>query len=105
MKTRKIPLRTCIGCNLIRPKMEMARVILTEKNELKLDKTGKVAGRGAYLCRENEEIERIQKGERLQTCKVNMNCAEAAKKKRAYERAFRQKIQGDLNIHGKEKEY
>lgn len=51
MKTKKIPMRMCLGCRQMKPKRELVRVIRTPEGEMKLDVTGKASGRGAYLCR------------------------------------------------------
>lgn len=49
-KTKKIPLRTCIACREMKPKGEMTRVVKSADGEIKLDPTGKMPGRGAYVC-------------------------------------------------------
>lgn len=50
MKTRKIPLRKCVGCNNSKPKSELIRVVKNKKNEINVDLVGKADGRGAYIC-------------------------------------------------------
>lgn len=47
---RKVPLRKCIGCNEMKSKKEMIRVVRTAENEIVPDPTGKKNGRGAYVC-------------------------------------------------------
>ena len=47
---RKVPLRKCIGCNEMKNKKEMIRVVKTSDNEIILDTTGRKNGRGAYVC-------------------------------------------------------
>lgn len=47
---RKVPLRKCIGCNEMKSKKEMVRVVRTAESEIVLDPTGKKNGRGAYVC-------------------------------------------------------
>lgn len=54
MTVRKIPMRKCTGCNEMKPKKEMIRVILTPEDNIELDKTGKKNGRGAYICNSSE---------------------------------------------------
>ncbi len=49
-KTKKIPMRMCIACREMKPKVEMTRVVKTADDEIYLDPTGKAAGRGAYVC-------------------------------------------------------
>ncbi|WP_455716905.1 RNase P modulator RnpM [Anaerosporobacter sp.] len=50
MKTKKIPLRQCVGCGEMKTKKEMLRVIKTPEDEIIIDATGKKNGRGAYIC-------------------------------------------------------
>lgn len=47
---RKVPMRQCTGCNEMKNKKDMIRIIKTSENETILDTTGKKNGRGAYLC-------------------------------------------------------
>ncbi len=53
-KTKKIPMRMCISCREMKPKQEMLRVVKNADGEIFADPTGKAAGRGAYVCG-NEE--------------------------------------------------
>ena len=48
---KHIPLRTCIACRENRGKRELVRVVRTPAAGVQVDLTGKLAGRGAYLCR------------------------------------------------------
>ncbi|HEU4918714.1 MAG TPA: YlxR family protein [Candidatus Limnocylindrales bacterium] len=41
-----------MACRTTRPKGELIRIVRTPGGELKIDETGRVAGRGAYLCRD-----------------------------------------------------
>lgn len=43
-------IRHCIGCGILRPKHEMLRVVRDVNGNIKLDKTGKLNGRGSYIC-------------------------------------------------------
>ena len=58
---KKIPLRKCIGCNEMKNKKEMIRVLKTTDNEIVLDTTGKKNGRGAYLCFSKECLKNAMK--------------------------------------------
>jgi predicted RNA-binding protein YlxR (DUF448 family) len=40
----------CIGCRTVRPKQELIRVVQVEGEGVKIDLSGRVQGRGAYLC-------------------------------------------------------
>lgn len=50
MKTRKVPVRTCVGCQTSSDKREFVRVVRTPEGHVELDPTGRANGRGAYLC-------------------------------------------------------
>ncbi|HZT06606.1 MAG TPA: YlxR family protein [Chloroflexota bacterium] len=54
MKQRHVPLRTCAGCREQRPKREMVRIVRTREGNVRIDATGKVSGRGAYVCLRQE---------------------------------------------------
>ena len=54
MKPRHIPVRTCAGCREEHSKREMVRVVRTENGAVNVDPTGKLNGRGAYLCPRTE---------------------------------------------------
>ncbi len=49
-KGRHIPQRSCVACGRKLPKRELARIVRTTEGAMMVDRTGKVAGRGAYLC-------------------------------------------------------
>ena len=64
--SKKIPLRQCIGCSEMKSKKEMMRVIKTAENEIVLDVTGKKNGRGAYLCKSSECLQKARKNKGLE---------------------------------------
>ena len=75
MKTKKLPMRTCIGCNEIKPKRELVRVVKTKEGEISLDLTGRKSGRGAYICRDIECLKKARKARRLEksfACKIEV---------------------------------
>ena len=51
---KKKPQRSCVSCRTVRDKNDLLRVVLTPEGNVVYDPTGKLAGRGAYLC-PNEE--------------------------------------------------
>ena len=51
-------MRQCIGCQEMKSKKEMIRVLKTTEDEIVLDTTGKKNGRGAYICRSGECLEK-----------------------------------------------
>ena len=68
-KEKKIPKRLCVACREMREKGELVRITKSKDGAISLDLTGKLPGRGAYICR-------------------SVDCLNRAKKIRALERAF-----------------
>lgn len=66
MKKRKIPMRTCVGCRTTRPKRELIRIVRDPQGELHVDSTGKLSGRGAYICPDIVCFDAAVKGKRLE---------------------------------------
>jgi predicted RNA-binding protein YlxR (DUF448 family) len=66
MKTRKIPTRICVGCQQAKTKKELIRIVLTPEGNVEVDKTGKKAGRGAYLCPNTDCLDKACKEHRLE---------------------------------------
>ena len=67
MKTKKTPERRCVGCGVSFPKAELIRVVRTPEGEVVLDATGRLNGRGAYLCRKSECFKAARRKSRLST--------------------------------------
>ena len=65
---KKIPMRTCIGCNEKKPKKELIRVVKPSEGEVFVDFTGKANGRGAYVCCDILCLEKAIKTKRLSRC-------------------------------------
>lgn len=74
---KKVPMRKCVGCQEMKSKKEMIRVIRTQEGEFLLDATGKKNGRGAYIC-------------------PDMECLKKAVKNKGLERSFKQSIPKDV---------
>ena len=77
MKTKKIPMRMCLGCGEMKPKRELIRVVKSKEGDITLDLTGKKSGRGAYICK-------------------SVECFEKARKARKFERSFSCMISEDI---------
>ena len=65
MKQKKIPMRTCVITKEKCPKGELIRVVRTPEGEVIVDLTGKANGRGAYLKKDLETINKAQKSKQL----------------------------------------
>ena len=83
---KKTPMRTCIACRECKPKKELLRIV---KNDFgfALDKTGKLNGRGAYICKSKECFDLLMKNKLLnKTFKISVPEEEYQKIKESYER-------------------
>lgn len=65
-RVRKIPQRMCVGCQEMKPKKELIRVVRTPEGSIEIDYAGKCSGRGAYICLSRECLEKAFKGKRLE---------------------------------------
>ena len=74
---KKVPMRKCVGCQEMKSKKELIRVVRTEEGQFLLDATGKKNGRGAYIC-------------------PDMECLSKAIKSKGLERSFKQSIPKDV---------
>ena len=63
---KKVPMRKCVGCQEMKSKKEMIRVIKTAEDQILLDATGRKNGRGAYLCPSMECFKKAVKGRGLE---------------------------------------
>ncbi len=66
MATRKIPLRKCTGCNEMKEKRELVRIVKNKDGEVSLDLTGKKPGRGAYICKDAQCLKMARKAKRIE---------------------------------------
>jgi predicted RNA-binding protein YlxR (DUF448 family) len=58
-----VPTRTCVACRTARPKRELRRIVRTPSGEIVFDPTGRLAGRGAYVCHDTDCLTKaIDKG-------------------------------------------
>ena len=80
---KKIPQRTCMGCNEKKDKKDLIRIVKNKDNEIFIDRTGKKDGRGAYIC-------------------DDINCLEKAIKSKRIEKSFEMKISEEIynNLRG-----
>ena len=51
--------RKCMACNLKKDKYELIRIVKNKNNEILVDKTGKLDGRGAYICNKSNIDQKI----------------------------------------------
>ena len=66
MKTQKIPERMCVACRNMKPKKELLRVLKTPEDKIVIDITGRQNGRGAYLCKDEECLNKALKNKALE---------------------------------------
>lgn len=77
MTTKKTPMRMCTGCREMKPKRELIRIVRVSEDDIRLDTTGKLNGRGAYICKCAE-------------------CLQKAKRSNALSRAFETQVSQDI---------
>ena len=63
---KKQPQRTCMGCNAKKDKKDLIRIVKNKSGQITIDKTGKLEGRGAYICDNKDCLEKIIKNKRLE---------------------------------------
>jgi len=69
-KKKHQPIRTCVGCKVLKPKHELLRIVKKKNCVIELDLTGKAPGRGAYICH-------------------NIECAKISRKHRGFDQTFK----------------
>lgn len=75
---KKVPLRKCVGCQEMKSKRELIRIVYNQtQNTVELDPTGKKPGRGSYICR-------------------NVECLTPARKKKALERSLKTAVSDEI---------
>ena len=83
MKTRKIPLRTCVITHESLPKQELLRIVRTPEGDIEVDETGKLNGRGAYIKKDISVLEKARKSNILEKrleCTIDDSVYEEIKK-------------------------
>ncbi len=83
-KSKKTPLRMCLTCRTMKPKKELIRIVQKDDGSVDMDLTGKMNGRGAYIC-------------------DDIQCFEKARKSKILNRNFSATI--DDNLYNKLEEY
>ena len=63
---KKIPQRQCMGCRERKEKRQMIRVVRTPEGAVNLDFSGKMNGRGAYICPNPECLKKVRKSKALE---------------------------------------
>ena len=81
---KQIEMRRCIVCRQVRHKSELLRVVKTSSGEILLDESGKIFGRGAYVCK-------------------SPTCATALKKRHNLDKVFKTKLPSEIYDRIKEK--
>lgn len=66
MRQRKIPKRMCVGCQEMKSKRDLIRIVRTPDLEVLIDPSGKKSGRGVYICPDKECLKKALKTNRLE---------------------------------------
>jgi len=65
-RVKKVPERMCVGCQQMRAKRELIRVVRAPDGTVTVDPTGKRSGRGAYVCPQEDCLVKAVKARRLE---------------------------------------
>ena len=82
MKNRRIPLRTCVVTKEQFPKQELLRIVKDKEGNVSVDLTGKLNGRGAYIKKDLEVLEKAKKTKVIENkleCTIEDNIYEEIK--------------------------
>ena len=63
---KRLPQRTCMGCNTKKDKKELIKIVKNKDGEISIDKKKKKEGRGAYICNNIECLDKVIKSKRLE---------------------------------------
>lgn len=83
MKVKKIPMRTCVVCHEKLEKRELLRVVKNKEGIVSVDITGKANGRGAYIKKDLNVLEKAIKSkalERYLECQIDESLYEEIRK-------------------------
>ena len=64
-------MRMCLGCREMKPKKELIRIVMNKESQISLDTTGKLAGRGAYICKSTVCFNKLRRSHGIDR---NFNC-------------------------------
>lgn len=72
MVNKKVPMRTCVACKSCKPKNELIRIVKND-DQFDVDFTGKMNGRGSYICNSDSCFQLLIKNKLLnKTYKQNI---------------------------------
>ena len=66
MKNKKIPMRSCVVTKEKLPKMELLRIVRTPEGNVLVDTLGKLNGKGAYIKKDMEVLQKAKKSKVLE---------------------------------------
>jgi len=66
MKTKKIPMRSCVITRERLEKKDLIRIVRTPEKEIKIDLSGKMNGRGAYIKKDKDVVDKAKKSKALE---------------------------------------
>ncbi len=88
MKVKKIPMRTCVVCQEKLEKKSLLRIVRNKDGNVTVDLTGKANGRGAYIKKDLDVLEKAKKTKALEKhleCNIPDNIYEEIEKIINYE--------------------
>jgi predicted RNA-binding protein YlxR (DUF448 family) len=91
-RRKHVPQRTCVACRTVRPRRDLVRVVRTPEGVVVLDETGKLNGRGAYLCRQRSCLEAALAQRQLERALKTSLTAETKSKLKEYAEGLPQSL-------------
>lgn len=64
--SKYVPLRRCMACNEQKEKKDLLRIVKTQDGVLEIDLSGKKNGRGAYICKNEECLNKVKKTKKFE---------------------------------------
>ena len=63
---KKKPERTCMACNSQKEKSDLLRIVKSKEGLIEVDISGKKNGRGAYICKNEDCLNKLIKSKKLE---------------------------------------
>lgn len=63
---KKVPLRKCIACMESKPKKDLLRIVKNKDGLIQVDVSGKLSGRGSYICYNEECLQKLKNQKKLE---------------------------------------
>ena len=62
---KRLPQRTCIGCNTKKDKKDLLRIVKNKNGDINIDPKGNMDGRGTYICKNENCLNKAIKNKKM----------------------------------------